>query len=108
MLSRYSPAIRRIQCVSPSHSNSNSQPSRCVSHSELPSPGFRRYDKWHLHKGPGRPNYPRITPNRILGADYNLQERLDQMYAEENARRANRRDVGIGDKKNKRNWHQLW
>jgi hypothetical protein len=82
-----------------SHSPMNllSVPFRSISHSELP--GYRkRYEQWH-HRGPGKPNYPRITPIRIPGSDYNLQERLDIIFKEENDRRKKRKDIGEVRKK---------
>ena len=45
--------------------------------------------------------YPRTTPERIAGVDPNLQERLDELYAEENERRRNRKDIGFRRKTGK-------
>lgn len=50
---------------------------------------------WWGSKGPGRPGYPRTTPLRQAGLDLNLQERLDEMYAEEKHQRQQRRDIGF-------------
>ena len=45
------------------------------------------------------PGYPRTTPERLPGVDLNLQERLDELYSEENERRKNRKDIGFPPKK---------
>ncbi len=50
---------------------------------------------WWGAKGLGRPGYPVTTPHRVPGLDKNLQERLDELYAEENERKRRRRDIGF-------------
>ena len=65
---------------------------RCVSHTELGG-RYYRYEKWH-RRNPAK-KYPNVAfPNRIPGADFNLQERLDMLYAENKHKRENRKDIG--------------
>ena len=65
---------------------------RCVSHMEVGGRHYR-YEKWH-RRNPAK-KYPNVAfPDRIPGADFNLQERLDMLYAEEKQKRENRKDIG--------------
>ena len=65
---------------------------RCVSHMELGGKHYR-YERWH-RRNPAK-KYPNVAfPNRVPGVDFNLQERLDMLYAEDKHRRENRKDIG--------------
>lgn len=65
---------------------------RCVSHMEVGGKHYR-YEKWH-RRNPAK-KYPNVAfPNRVPGADFNLQERLDMLYSEQKHKRENRKDIG--------------
>lgn len=74
---------------------------RSINNAELISPYKRKIPAWFRKRG-ARAGYPAfIWPQdgRIIGVDKNLQERLDDMFQEQNRPLKNRTDIGFPPQK---------